>query len=155
MLVIDMAPEQVHRERQEQEVEDDELLLVDEEVAAELSEQVRSMADSMQVVDFMEPSAQVAHGHDFDKGEGIHDIRTAFGVREDFIEDHFPGGVVPNGHEAVHVLLAGKSEFIANSDPIFEDTVDYDESRWSDIASTARAAPIPPARKAQLHGSFA
>lgn len=121
-----------------------------EDVGAKLSDAVRGGADGISMTEFTEPSAAAAHGHSPDKGEGSHDLRGAFNVDEDFIREHFDGGVVPNGHEAVHYMLAHKESFIESDTPIFTDVADDDAARWSEIQKTAGGAPIPPARRAAL-----
>lgn len=121
-----------------------------DDVGAKLADAVRGGADGIHMTEFTEPSAAAAHGHSPNKGEGTHDLRGAFNVDEEFIRDHFDGGVVPNGHEAVHYMLAHKESFIESATPIFTDVADDDAARWSEIQKTAGHAPIPPARRAAL-----
>ncbi|WP_157884860.1 hypothetical protein [Halorubrum aethiopicum] len=121
-----------------------------DDVGAKLADAVRDGADGIGMTEFTEPSAAAAHGHSPDKGEGSHDLRGAFNVDEDFIREHFDGGVVPNGHEAVHYMLAHKESFIESDTPIFTDVADDDAARWNAIQKTAGGAPIPPARRAAL-----
>lgn len=128
--------------------------VTDDEVGAQLADAVRGGADDLRMTEFTEPSASAAHGHSPAKGEGSHDIRGSFNVREEFIREHFSGGVVPNGHEGVHALLAGKESFIAADEPIFSDTPDTDAARWDAIRKTADNAPIPPGRRAKLDAQF-
>lgn len=142
-------------ERPDAELESDPESIVDDDVGAELADAVREGAEELDMSEFTEPSAQAAHGHSPTKGEGTHDIRGAFNVREEFIRENFSGGVVPNGHEAVHALLAGKQSFIAADEDIFSDTHDTDESRWQEIRETAERAPIPPGRRSVLEASYA
>lgn len=126
-----------------------------EDVGAELADAVRQGADDLHMCEFTEPSASAAHGHSPAKGEGKHDIRGAFNVSEEFIREHFTGGVVPNGHEGVHALLAGKQSFIEADEDIFTDTEDTDAGRWAEIRDTADCAPIPPGRRARLESMYA
>lgn len=121
-----------------------------DEIGAELAAAVRNGASDLRMTEFTEPSAAAAHGHSPAKGEGTHDIRGAFNVDEAFIREHFTGGVVPNGHEAVHLLLAHKQSFIDAAGDIFTDTHDTDEARWQQIREAATRAPLPPGRRAQL-----
>jgi|GEM_PF-2258409 hypothetical protein len=121
-----------------------------DDVGTKLADAVRDGADGIGMTEFTEPSAAAAHGHSPDKGEGSHDLRGAFNVDEDFIREHFDGGVVPNGHEAVHYMLAHKESFIESDSPIFTDVADDDAARWGEIQKTAGGAPIPPARRAAL-----
>lgn len=129
-------------------------LAPDDDVGARLAEAVRDGADEMEMTEFTEPSAQAAHGHGPQKGEGQHDIRGAFNVSEEFIRENFEGGVVPNGHEGVHALLAGKETFVDADEPIFTDTSDTDATRWTEIRKTASKAPIPPGRRSQLDALY-
>lgn len=126
-----------------------------DDIGAQLAEAVREGADELGMTEFREPSAAAAHGHSPAKGEGTHDIRGAFNVTEEFIREHFDGGVVPNGHEGVHALLAGKQTFIEADEELFADTADDDPSRWAKIRSTADRAPIPPGRRSKLDARFA
>lgn len=148
-----MSAEQL--ERPEAELETEPATTIEEDVGAQLADAVREGAEGLNMSEFTEPSAQAAHGHSPDKGEGSHDLRGAFNVSEDFIRENFKGGVVPNGHEAVHALLAGKQSFIAADEDIFTDTHDTDEARWQEIRETADRAPIPPGRRSVLDASYA
>lgn len=135
-------------------------------VAAQLREAAQAGAAALEITDFAEPSANAVHGHAPTKGEvhaqGVsmgngqgHDVRWAFGVNPDLITDEFPPGVVPNGHEAVHALLAGRTHLIDSSTRVFVDTYDADDARWDEIEAVATAAPIPPGRRAQLEAHYA
>jgi hypothetical protein len=127
--------------------------LGDDESGAALAMLVAERADDVRMNEFREPSG-AAHGHSPAKGEGVHDIRGRFNVSETFIRAHFPSEVLPNGHEAVHCLLAGKTAFIAADEDIFTDTVDEDSGRWEAIRNIATQAPIPPGRRSELDALF-
>lgn len=148
-----MSAEQLHEP--DAEIEPEPAPAVEEDIGAELADAVREGADELNMSEFTEPSAQAAHGHSPHKGEGNHDIRGKFNVSEDFIRDNFKDGVVPNGHEGVHALLAGKQSFIAADEDIFTDTHDTDEARWQEVRETADIAPIPPGRRSVLDASYA
>jgi len=151
-----MAPDQLHRPDAQPETDATEpTVAADDTIGAQLAEAVRDGADELQMDEFTEPSAQAAHGHSPAKGEGSHDVRGAFNVSEEFIRENFDGGVVPNGHEGVHLLLAGKQSFIEADEDIFTDTHDTDAARWKAIRETAKQAPIPPGRRAMLDAAHA
>lgn len=150
-----MSAEQLEKPDAETETEHEPSVTVEDGIGAALADAVREGADELGMSEFTEPSASAAHGHSPAKGEGSHDVRGAFNVDEDFIRENFRGGVVPNGHEGVHILLAGKQAFIAADGDIFTDTHDRDESRWQEIRETADRAPIPPGRRARLEALYA
>lgn len=148
-------PQQIEEAESRTEAATEPSVAVESDVGMQLADAVREGAEDLRMSEFTEPSASAAHGHSPDKGEGSHDVRGAFNVREEFIRENFKGGVVPNGHEGVHVLLAGKQSFIAADEPIFSDTHDTNEARWQKIRETADNAPIPPGRRATLEASYA
>jgi len=148
-------PQQIEKPENRTEAATEPSVTVESDVGMQLADAVREGADELNMSEFREPSASAAHGHSPDKGEGTHDVRGAFNVREEFIRENFKGGVVPNGHEGVHVLLAAKQSFIGAEEPIFSDTADTDEARWQEIRDTAQNAPIPPGRRARLEASYA
>ena len=150
-----MSAKQVERPEAQTDAATEPTVTVDDDIGAQLADAVRDGAEELRMNEFTEPSASAAHGHSPAKGEGTHDVRGAFNVDEDFIREHFDGGVVPNGHEGVHLLLAGKQSFIEAEEDIFTDTHDTDEARWQEIRQTADKAPIPPGRRARLEAAHA
>lgn len=119
------------------EVEPEAVVLNDDELLATADE----VADSASITDFTAPRSNINHGHDTDK----HDVRQAFGVRDEFVSEHFSEfGVAPNDHAALWLLSYRKEEFKQADEKVFRDTSDTDESRWSRIDSAKTSAPIAP-----------
>lgn len=119
------------------EVEPEAVVLNSDEVVGAADE----VADSATVTDYTAPRSNINHGHDTDK----HDVREAYGVRDEFVSEHFSEhGIAPNDHAALWLLSYQKEEFIQADEKVFRDTNDSDQSRWSRIDSAKTSAPIAP-----------
>ena len=142
--------------QQTPEVTDEDDDITDSRVGEELAATVRNGSDTLKMTQYTETSGLGVHNHAPASSDGTakHDVREAFNVREEFIVEHFTNGIVPNGHEAVHALLAGRESFIAAEEPIFEDVADDNDRRWARIRDTAEDAHIPPHRKAELQSLY-
>lgn len=115
--------------------------------SGELMSMADTVADTAQIRDFTAPRSNINHGHDPSK----HDVRSAFGVRDEFVEEHFTEyGIAPNDHAALWLMSYKKDEFIAADEPVFSDSHDSDSSKWSDIESLKTCAPIAPETQRQL-----
>lgn len=115
--------------------------------SGELMNMADSVADTARINDFTAPRSNINHGHGPDK----HDVRSAFGVRDEFVEANFTAyGIAPNDHAALWLMSYKKSEFIAADEPIFNDAPDTSAEKWSSIESTKKAAPIAPETQRQL-----
>lgn len=147
----------VQEHRDELEVEQDVETEVQPEIEIEAnsvvlnSDEVRGAAsevsDSASISDFRAPRSNINHGHGPDK----HDVRSSFGVRDEFVEDVFSEyGIAPNDHAAMWLMSYKKQEFINNDTKVFKDTHDADSSRWGDIESTRSSAPIAPETQQEL-----
>jgi hypothetical protein len=155
-------PPQTHHEKPEVSDEDEEQDIHDvtlseiDAVGAELKQEVKEGAEELRLEQFTEPSGLGVHSHALPNSaeKGSHDIRAAFSVREEFIRANFKGGIVPNGHEAVHTLLIAKDHFIAAEEDIFEDVEDTCSERWGEIKSVANSAPIAPGRPQQIDSLY-
>lgn len=113
----------------------------------ELSAMADEIAETAQIRDFTAPRSNINHGHDTKK----HDVRSAFGVRDEFVEANFTTyGIAPNDHAALWLMSYKKEEFIADDEKIFKDAPDSSSSRWSDIESEKTVAPIAPETQRQL-----
>lgn len=109
--------------------------------ASELDAVLEEVSDDAEISDFTAPRSNINHGHDTDK----HDVRSSFGVRDEFVSEHFSKfGIAPNDHAAMWLMSYHKESFISADEKVFEDTSDDDESRWSRIESAKSSAPIPP-----------
>ena len=99
------------------------------------------VAESATISDFTAPRSNINHGHD----TGKHDVRSSFGVRDEFVSEHFSDyGIAPNDHAALWLMSYKKDEFIAADEKVFSDTQDTDQSRWGRIESAKTSAPIAP-----------
>lgn len=115
----------------------------------ELSQMAQDIATSADITDYTAPRSNINHGHDTDK----HDVRKAFGVRDEFVSEHFAEhGIAPNDHAALWLMSYKKDEFIAADEKVFRDTSDTDESRWNSIDSRKSSAPIAPETQRELRG---
>ena len=112
----------------------------------ELLDTVEELAMELDIEDYTAPGSGINHGHGPDK----HDVRSAFGVRDEFVEEHFHSA--PNDHAAVWELAYRKDEFIAADDPLFAGKPDSDASTWSSIQSRKSKAPIPDETHRTLKG---
>lgn len=107
----------------------------------QLNEMSEDVATEMDITDFTAPRSNINHGHNTSK----HDVRSAFGVRDEFVSSFFSDfGIAPNDHAAIWLLHYRQSEAIEHDEPVFKDTHDTDESRWSKIRQRRDAAPIAP-----------
>lgn len=119
------------------EVEPEPVVLNDGLVSA-IAEDV---ADEANISDFTAPRSNINHGHDTEK----HDVRDSFGVRDEFVSEHFSEyGIAPNDHAALWLMSYKKDEFTSASEKVFKDTQDNDSERWSQIESMKTSAPIAP-----------
>lgn len=125
-----------------------------EEFAAEVSEKAKKLSRQIDITGMAEPSGQVTHAHGPVNAEGIHDLRDAFGVRDEFISEFFPAGILPNGHESVTALALNKEEAINHPEPIFSDADDDCQEKWDRISSTGRRAYVPKQREKELAEMF-
>ena len=116
------------------------------ENAAELMATVEDLSADLDIDDYTAPGSGINHGHGPDK----HDVRSAFGVRDEFVEEHFHSA--PNDHAAVWELSYRKDEFIAADEPLFAGKSDADASTWSSIESRKSKAPIPDETHRALKG---
>lgn len=108
---------------------------------SELNTAMDEMVEDVSVDNYTAPVSRVNHCHDTKK----HDVRNAYSVRDEFVDEHFADeGVAPNDHAALWFMSYRKDEFIAADEEIFEDTHDTDQSRWDSIESRKKSAPIPP-----------
>lgn len=102
-----------------------------------LQDGIADLAEELSIEDFTEPASGVNHGHSPDK----HDVRSAFGVRDEFVEQNFH--FAPNDHAAVWELHYRKDEFINSSEPLFEGKSDGHSQTWGRIEDRKQHAPIP------------
>lgn len=115
--------------------------------SSQLTEMAVEVADTAQIKDFTAPRSNINHGHGPDK----HDVRSSFGVRDEFVEAHFTQyGIAPNDHAALWLMSYKKDEFISSSEKIFHDSADTDSDKWSRIESRKESAPIAPETQRQL-----
>jgi hypothetical protein len=115
--------------------------------SGELMNMADSIAETAQIQDFTAPRSNINHGHGPDK----HDLRSSFGVRDEFIEANFTEyGIAPNDHAALWLMSYKKDEFISADEKIFKNASDTDTSKWSSIESTKSAAPIAPETQREL-----
>lgn len=107
----------------------------------ELGSMADDIAEEANISDFTAPRSNINHGHGPDK----HDVRKAFGVRDEFVKEHFTEyGIAPNDHAALWLLSYKKEEFIAADEPIFHNSADTNDSKWQGIESRKGCAPIAP-----------
>lgn len=119
------------------EVEPEPVVLNDDMVSAVAEE----VAHEANISDFTAPRSNINHGHDTDK----HDVRDAFGVRDEFVSEHFSDyGIAPNDHAALWLMSYKKDEFISADEKVFSDTQDTNQDRWGRIESAKTSAPIAP-----------
>jgi hypothetical protein len=115
--------------------------------SGELMDMAEEIADTASIRDYTAPRSDINHGHD----TGKHDVRSSFGVRDEFVKANFTEyGIAPNDHAALWLMSYKKEEFISSDEQIFSDTSDQDPSRWSSIESTRKSAPIAPETQRQL-----
>lgn len=146
-----MVKMSVQQERSEvetdQEIETEEQPTVDVEPEpvvlndSEITQAAEEVSESATISDFTAPRSNINHGHDTDK----HDVRSAYGVRDEFVSEKFSEyGIAPNDHAALWLMSYKKDEFIQSDEEVFSDTHDSDQSRWSRIESAKTSAPIAP-----------
>jgi len=104
---------------------------------SELSETVTDLASELQITNYTAPASNINHGHKPDK----HDVRSAFGVEDDFIRDHFVS--IPNDHAALWELSYRKDEFMNSDDALFKNHPNDHEATWASIERRKTSAPIP------------
>ncbi len=132
-------------------------LVLDAESLQETDSGLDAIIDETQSVDasvenFTAPVTRIEHGHGLDKGEGegLHDLRSRFNVRDEFIANHFY--TMPNDHGALFELVYRKDEFMKADEPVFEDTTNTDLARWEQVESFVQSnrAPIPDSARRKL-----
>ena len=115
--------------------------------SGELTNMMDDVSADADVSDFTAPRSNINHGHDTDK----HDVRSAFGVRDEFVSDKFAEyGIAPNDHAALWLMSYKKEEFISADEKVFKDTADTNEDRWSAIETRKSSAPIAPETQQKL-----
>lgn len=109
--------------------------------SGELDAAAEDIADAASIGDFTAPRSKINHGHAPDK----HDVRSSYGVRDDFVSEFFADfGIAPNDHAALWLLSYRKDEAIAHDEAIFNDAPDTASSKWNSIESRKSSAPIAP-----------
>jgi hypothetical protein len=125
------------------ELEPDAMVLNIEEITEMMSE----VSNDASVSDFTAPKSNINHGHDTDK----HDIRSKYGVRDEFVSEVFAeNGIAPNDHAALWLMSYKKEEFIAHDEKVFKDVADTNKGRWDSIDSAKTHAPIAPETQHKL-----
>lgn len=123
------------------------------EASAQLDEMMAEMDETDAEVDnFTAPISRIEHGHGLKKGqgEGTHDVRARFGVRDEFVADNFFS--MPNDHLALFEMMERKDEFQTADEPMFDDVPNDNASRWNSIESFVQSnrAPVPDAAVQRL-----
>lgn len=114
---------------------------------SEVLDAASQVADEARISDYTAPRSNINHGHDTDK----HDVRSRFGVRDEFVSEHFSEyGIAPNDHAALWLMSYKQEEFQNAETEVFRDTHDSDQSRWASIDSAKSAAPIAPKTQKEL-----
>ena len=109
--------------------------------SGELTDMTHEVAEDMVIESYRASASDVHHQHTIDK----HDVREAFNVREEFVNEHFTDyGILPNDHAAMWLMVYHKHEFINSDERIFNDVPDTDSDRWSRIDRVRQNAPIAP-----------
>lgn len=134
-----------------------------EEVVLEVEEssqdELRSMmsdlrddAEQATVTDYTAVLSGIQHGHGVRKGqgEGQHDVRTRWDVRDEFVAEHFL--TQPNDHAAIYEMVMRRDEFEQADEALFEDAANDSASKWSSIERFAESgrAPIPDETRRKL-----
>jgi hypothetical protein len=136
---------------QELETEEQPIVEVDSQAVvlngSEVLDAASQVADEARISDYTAPRSNINHGHDTDK----HDVRNRFGVRDDFVSEHFSEyGIAPNDHAALWLMSYKQEEFQNAETEVFRDTHDGDQSRWESIDSAKSSAPIAPKTQKEL-----
>lgn len=116
------------------------------EASVQLDEMMADMEETEARVDnFTAPTSRIEHGHGLEKGqgEGLHDIRARFDVRDEFVANNF--FTMPNDHLALFELVERKAEFQSSDERVFDDVSNTNRSRWREIESfvDSNRAPVP------------
>lgn len=136
---------------QELETEEQPVVEVDSQAVvlngSEVLDAASQVADEARISDYTAPRSNINHGHDTDK----HDVRNRFGVRDEFVSEHFSEyGIAPNDHAALWLMSYKQEEFQNAETEVFRDTHDSDQSRWASIDSAKSSAPIAPKTQKEL-----
>jgi len=115
--------------------------------STELMDMTHEVAEDMVIESYRASASDVHHQHTIDK----HDVREAFNVREEFVNEHFTDyGILPNDHAAMWLMVYHKNEFIRSDEQIFTDVADNDSDRWGRIDRVRQNAPIAPETQRDL-----
>lgn len=115
--------------------------------AGQVLDAASQVADEARISDYTAPRSNINHGHDTDK----HDVRERFGVRDEFVSEHFAEyGIAPNDHAALWLMSYKKNEFENADTKVFRDTHDGDNTRWRNIDQAKSSAPIAPKTQKEL-----
>ncbi len=131
------SPELQTEVRPEIEIQPEEVVLNSGDIRGMATE----VSDDARITDFTAPRSGINHGHGPDK----HDVRSVFGVRDEFVEKYFADfGIAPNDHAALWLMSYRKDEFINADEPIFNRVADDCDSTWRRIENRKKKAPIAP-----------
>lgn len=144
------------KEQQKESVEEPEVEVeVEEQDHSSLESMMSEMredAEDATVTDFTAVFSGVQHGHGAERGqgEGNHDVRSRWNVRDEFVSAHFISQ--PNDHAAIHEMVIRKKEFKSAEEDMFEDTGNKSRSKWNSIENFAQSgrAPIPEEARQKL-----